>query len=381
MIDEELNHFKTNPLSDKSPLLTTGSLVKANFSLGSILLPANLDQTRDQIINSSLLINSSELKDIRFANLPNCYPALAELPNLQRDIVKLIVNTMGAAGQLAYFQSAFKSTFLWRILIEVHYIYARSKNQVNFHKDTEGQTLFVNLLYMNDQKIAGPDYILNPPPIKAHDEATEGKQPAFFVQDLSQVRKTLGAPTYIEESEIPAYGYVAFVDEAIHHSTPVYGHRKVSPRELNEYLKQTRLGEFYAWWESEYKKCLKLEATDKDNLIKSKPVFNWLHMALAKPENGPQYSRIELAAAGFSEKEVDEIIDRAYNSGLVTVSTPLVDDRVPIFPSPRTRLRRRRSEGDIGRIAEPTSRRSFFRTWVKAVRIWDLPPKYRDGWG
>jgi hypothetical protein len=40
-----------------------------------------------------------------------------------------------------------------------------------FHKDTEGQTLFVNLNYhVPGWKLRGPEYVLNPPTSEAHDK-------------------------------------------------------------------------------------------------------------------------------------------------------------------------------------------------------------------
>jgi len=43
---------------------------------------------------------------------------------------------------------------------------------------------------------------------------------------------------------VAALGYVAFVDEAVHHATPWFGHRYVTPSEFKAYLERKHRAEF-----------------------------------------------------------------------------------------------------------------------------------------
>ena len=62
----------------------------------------------------------------------------------------------------------------------MHYYRARDKEMAGFHKDTRGQTLFVNLNYhIEDQQqqglaTRGPEYVVNPSPNVTHDAQIYG---------------------------------------------------------------------------------------------------------------------------------------------------------------------------------------------------------------
>jgi hypothetical protein len=181
----------------------------------------------------------------------NTLPEASKVKGLIADVA---LRTMMDAGQMDYLNAAGLPNDQWKIFAEVHYYRQRDKEMSGFHKDTQGQTLFVNLNYhVEDDKtglsVVGPEYVLNPPAVKEHDEQIYGTNakaatlPAQFTDDLTAVRKDprfQDKKTRIETAGVvPAYGYVAFVDEAIHHATPYAGGRYVTPTEFRAYLKAT----------------------------------------------------------------------------------------------------------------------------------------------
>ena len=165
-------------------------------------------------------------------------------------VVENTLKTMIDAEQFEYLRLAGLPNKDWKILVEMHYIRFRPKDMAGFHKDTQGQTLFVNLNYhVPGHKLRGPEYVLNPPPSTEHDKLISGPQglPEEFLKDLTMTRKALGDPTTIESAgTVEGLGYVAFVDEAIHHATPWFGHRYVTPSEFEAYLKRRYPAEFDA---------------------------------------------------------------------------------------------------------------------------------------
>jgi hypothetical protein len=159
-------------------------------------------------------------------------------------VLENTLKTMLDAEQFEYLRLAGLPNDEWKILVELHYIRSRPKDMAGFHKDTQGQTLFVNLNYhVPGRQVRGPEYVLNPPVSDEHDRkilGTGGKPrtlPQVFTDDLASTRGGLGEPTRIESSgTVQPLGYVAFVDEAIHHATPWFGGRYVTPTEFKEYL-------------------------------------------------------------------------------------------------------------------------------------------------
>ena len=171
------------------------------------------------------------------------------------------LKTMMDAEQFRYLLAAGLPNKDWKIFVEMHYYRARDKEMAGFHKDTRGQTLFVNLNYhIEDQQqqglaTRGPEYVVNPSPSVTHDAQIYGTAgdasvpaneqraatlPSKFTSDLTEVRKELGAPNVIKSAgTIQPYGYVAFVDEAIYHATPFDQGRYVTPTEFKNYLEET----------------------------------------------------------------------------------------------------------------------------------------------
>jgi hypothetical protein len=249
----------------------------------------------------------------------------------------------------------------WKILVEVHYYYSRDKFTSYFHKDTLGQTLFVNLNYVTEREISGPEYILNPPLVEQHEEHLRGSLPLAFRQHLAEVRKGLNQPTKIEATTIPAHGVVSFVDELIHHMTPSDYHRTVTCGDLREFLSKEDPDGFkiysailsepqHVWWRNE----------------DGKKWAKWFAMTTVI---GKSYNRKELSESGLPGDWVDKLIaEYSAEKGFRNVSIPN-PGKEPI-KEPVPALKRTTSERLLRGEKLPErvkGRRCFFRTWVRAV--------------
>src|SRR5262249_37218328 len=141
----------------------------------------------------------------------------------------------------------------WKVIVEVHYYRDRNPEQTKFHKDTEGQTLFVNLNFLNEAEISGPELILNPATSPEYQEWVEsGRLPKAFLDDLKLAKERIGESDTIVQTVVPKKGVVAFVDEAAHHKTPTMGHRTVNPKQIDNVLK-SKFPEQYADAKQAYK--------------------------------------------------------------------------------------------------------------------------------
>ena len=195
---------------------------------------------------AAVFVGLDKVKDDKAAKLGAKFGAEVKQAGLGPKVVENTLKTMLDAGQLEYLRLAGLPNKDWKILVEVHYVRARPKDMAGFHKDTQGESMFVNLNYhVPGEQLRGPEYVLNPPKSEAHDELIygtankQGSLPTEFTKDLTETRKKLPKPTTIESAgTIEGLGYVAFVDEAIHHATPWFGGRYVTPSELKAYLER-----------------------------------------------------------------------------------------------------------------------------------------------
>ena len=156
-----------------------------------------------------------------------------------RLLVENTLRTMIDAREVEYLRKAGLPNKDWKILIELHYFRERDMSATGFHKDTVGETIFVNLNYAMDKKVIGPEYVVNPPPAPEHDELITKTLPPEFLKDLGETRKTLGKPKEIGVGLVDPHAYVAFVDEAVHHATPHHWQRYVTGDDLTKYLQAT----------------------------------------------------------------------------------------------------------------------------------------------
>ena len=311
------------------------------------------------------------------------------LPGLVDGLAPLVIEntlrTMLDASQFKYLRAAGLPNAQWRILVEVHYIRARPKDMAGFHKDTQGQTLFVNLNYhAGEHSLRGPEYVLNPPRSETHDKRIygtgekAGTLPKQFTDDLSYARGQLGDPTEIRSSgTVRPYGYVAFVDEAIHHATPFFENRYVTPAEFKEYLRRTdarKLEEIIS---------AKEKAVDVDpSIIGADEVGKWTEWwkLITDPPKGARYTRLQFAAT-MEGDEFDRMLEnvgaeqnaeRQHGGagGWYAASIPS-DGRAPLHAKDKPPLVRQASNLDLSKtwpkqLPEEVPRR-FLRTWVRAV--------------
>jgi hypothetical protein len=349
------------------------------FGIGGVLLPEVLPDDPEELIRNCRLIdppNPSVASKLSFLDHGD------DGQKLKDSIIRNTVATMLRAGQIDYLKGTDLTHGQSRILVEVHYYRDRDQSQLGFHKDTKGQTLFVNLNFQNDREIAGPEYIVNPPPVAAHDQRTQATLPQTFRTHMAEAQKKLPAPVEIGASRIPPFGVVAFTDELIHHATPLYGHRKITGADLDAYLKETSpndywwastaLGKAYTWVTSFFWK------TDAATV-------RFRNLVDIAKNSDVQYDRTQLSAMGLTKAQIDELLTKSDPArGTTQKPQRFPFERVdipnagqsPIRPG-QPPLERRMStdysKGDLpGQVA---GKRKFFRTWVRSIPATDLEKK------
>lgn len=201
--------------------------------LGSIVLrgiPADVKDDAD-LLGSDLTVTDSALGPDEQGGV-----LLQNDPEISRRIVTNTISTMIAAGQVDYLRKAGFVGKDWVVLVEIHYMRKRSTKAPAMHKDTLGQTMFVNLNYTNSQPMTGPEFVVNPPKSDAaHEKKLQRTLPPEFNADLADVAsgeqsRTIGFTT------VQPHGVVSFVDEAIHHATPLIAHRQIDGKTLALFL-------------------------------------------------------------------------------------------------------------------------------------------------
>lgn len=289
------------------------------------------------------------------------------------DVVQNTLRTMRDAKQLEYFRKAGLPKPGWKIVIEVHYIRSRGKNRPQFHKDTLGQTLFVNLNYVSDEPMTGAEFMVNPPKLEGWDAVISENLPPEFMEDLRKTRTSLPPLTTIEVSNIPAHGVLAFVDEAMHHRTPVLGHRVVSGQFFAEYLTARYGADRVAKAGKAYDEYMGSRWPTWSYGAEDRKWFNWI--AMARQPKG-QFTRPDFIASGMPSDEIDELVASADRASR-TVSIPRLDKGAPqdIIPDEEERKRRPPLKRTISELAlakklppDVKGDRKFFRTWVRAVK-------------
>lgn len=373
----------------------------SEFNLGGILLNS-LPESDDALLGDAKLIRLPHgLTDTKDG--PKI--AVTEFKSVGEDRAQEVINaglgplvventlrTMIDARQIEYLRQAKLPNDQWKILVEVHYISARPKDMSGFHKDTRNETLFVNLNYhVGERDVVGPEYVVNPQPPEEHEAKIAEKLPPEFMADLQKARGTLGDPSEIKYGIVGPYGYVAFVDEAIHHTTPHYGQRVVTGEEVGWYMenKHAKHAEFKemkradaaykaSWWPSwwyDYSSYV-----DK-KVVKETQIPAWQRWLAVTDDSKALYTRDDLVTKKklMSTEEYEDMLatvgaesgaerkgGRAGGFEKVLVNS----GAVPVDPTgQRPRLKRRMSEADLKRpeqLPETVTRR-FLRTWVRAI--------------
>lgn len=309
-----------------------------------------------------------------------------------RLVVENTLKTMIDAKQIEYLRLAGLPNDEWKILVEVHYYRERDMTATGFHKDTLGQTLFVNLNYHMDKQVIGPEIVVNPPVSPEHEGQIKESLPKEFRKDLKKTRKKLGDPTEYGTGLVDAYGYVAFVDEAVHHATPYHGHRHVTGADLKKYLQATYPAEYaeasrvyptyagrsYLYYFSAFSRYF-------DNaIIPAADGAKWLarmQVVAADANMKKRYTRVDLKAA-LTDDEFDDLLEavavdkpgertQGAAAGFHAASIPGSKTQPAIKPSGKRPLKRRLSNADFRKTIPPApapdEKRRFFRTWVRVV--------------
>src|SRR5215510_8460931 len=86
----------------------------------------------------------------------------------------------------------------------------------------------------------------------------------------------VGPPKLIKAGTVAPHGFVSFVDEAIHHSTPLIGHREVSATNVRLFLEnETPFKDHYkqalAAWNKSQEKPVEVKPGFLGSLFGSKP--------------------------------------------------------------------------------------------------------------
>jgi hypothetical protein len=201
--------------------------------LGAILFPQVFPDTVSGLISRCKLIEAPEP---RAKGMAWFRPHMLD-QNLERDIIINTVRTMEQAGQIEYLRASGLAGEDSYIVVEVHYYRERVQKMTGFHKDTVGQTVFVNLNYLNkDEEIAGPEFVVNPRNVAAHEQQIAETLPTRYLDDLAKARRKLLPPTKIKwAGNLPRYGVVTFTDELVHHATPSIALTEVTPVEIEAY--------------------------------------------------------------------------------------------------------------------------------------------------
>lgn len=112
----------------------------------------------------------------------------------------------------------------WDILVDIDPYFNRDPTQIVAHKDTQGENMFVMLLYCNEQPIEGFEYILRLPIPEEHLTFIRERLPPVFVDEVEEVLKE-PSDGVVYAPRIEPWGFVAACDELMVHSTPFVHHR------------------------------------------------------------------------------------------------------------------------------------------------------------
>jgi hypothetical protein len=358
----------------------TGGLI----NLGGILIE-EIPEDDDQLIDEAQLVDLPTAGGFISAGSPRA--AKIKQLGFDRLVIENTLRTMIAAKQIKYLRLAGLPNDQWKILVELHYYRERDMTATGFHKDTLGETLFVNLNYHMNKQVIGPEVVVNPPSSEEHDARTALTLPASFRADLEATRKALGDPDEYQTDLVDPYGYVAFVDEAVHHATPFYGHRNVTRADLKWYLQTQEPTEFaeasaaYAkyrsrWLGWSYSSYLTASSISKEDHA------TWLAwMEILDDENtAERFTRNDLAEL-MDDDAFDELLEavgehnenertQGRPAGFHAASIPK-SGKSKIRPKNRPPLKRRLSNADFRKTLPPEpaadEKRRFFRTWVRVV--------------
>lgn len=350
---------QTDPLK-RQPCLYLGSVVLDK-------LPESDDTLADWI--GSHQTEATEFSILKQADATR----LTTQASIGNDLAQYTLKVMQTTGQIDYLRTSGFVGEDWSIIVEMHYYRDRPRKNPVLHKDTLGQTLFVNLDYFNSDPDAGPEFIVNPPPIQSHENKMATTLPEEFREDLSEVRKNLKTPTEIETLDLQPNQVIAFVDELIHHATPLAGNRTVTIANLKTFLTQDPDFKNVDWTST--------ETTSANTETSDQAAEQWQTLKHLCASGKKKTSRPELRQAGMNDDQIDRLLDKHakqnYNwvhidkNALTDTNTHIVltkpSDNESESDEP-LKLKRTMSYRDTSAIQKTADKkRSFLRTWIRAV--------------
>jgi hypothetical protein len=362
------------------------------LNLGGILID-ELPKTDEALVKKAQLVDLPTSGKFISAGSPR--GGMIKKLGFDRLVVKNTLKTMIDSGEVEYLRRAGLPNDEWKILVEVHYYRERDMSATGFHKDSLGETLFVNLNYHMDKKVIGPEYVINPPVSAVHEEKIKSSLPASFRQDLDVTRAKLGAPTEYRTGMVDAYGYVAFVDEAIHHATPFYRHRWVTGSDLQWYLEEKYPAAYKAAGAA-YPKYVDQPTSAFSSLVDPSIIsavdsgkwLAWMQILADRANADRRFTRNDLKAMTAEEfddllhvvgteassgKEVKRTPSRRTGGAAAGFHSASIPDAGthPIKPEGKPPLKRQLSDPDFRKLLPPepeaTEKRRFFRTWVRVI--------------
>ena len=133
----------------------------------------------------------------------------------------------------------------YHIFSQIHWYPDRPKSAIQLHHDSIGATFFVILHYVNPNTIYGPEFVFdtNNPTFGPRSGLTTGPLnfsrqgpvdikgiwPKALRERMNEARLALfeayGESPIIKHALIPPFGAIGFVDELIHHTTPLMANR------------------------------------------------------------------------------------------------------------------------------------------------------------
>ena len=344
----------------------------AAYFIGAIELTEPLTDDVGDLISRSRLIDLTYLKkgqqgEHKLTGQAVGLTLFEATEGVEKEIIANTLLTMEAANQLDYLREKKLINENWKVIVETHYYRDRDIQMTGLHKDTLGQTLFVNLNFHNAETVSGPEFVINPETTVDYDRYVSGNFPKGLLEDFEAVKDTLPVAEGFGASIIKPYGVVAFTDELIHHKTPMVKHRTISAKPLSDRFPQ--VFEAYERYKKKTDDTLFADYLEGEDQKYATP---WLKL-LTKLDK-EEVSRVDLAGL-FSEERVNELIEGEWSDSksakyfqFGSASIPNVANRQDVTAKKRF-LKRQMSELLLNKETPNPSlgRRTFFRTWVRLV--------------
>jgi hypothetical protein len=322
--------------------------------------------------------------------------------NQMPEVVKFLEKFMDANGQWGYIekQDWFKKGD-YVIGIDVNYYPDRSgfnPDSPQFHKDTGGNNIFVNLVFDNEKDIEATEWFADPEqPSKKRAAWQEKLLPKSYLDELDRTRTTL-REQHDKDSPVNGgvsrgkYTYVSWVDDLVWHSTPTDNPRlkytadaaKLAYKNLDTALKKGQAG-YYD--EQQGRTILAVEILGTMAEAEGTELHKWLKVKGLRAQD----INLELARQAWAqlyqntagqEQYFQDVAKRAETDWRITgkYSEATAEDsrlggtssmqETPISLSTRRRansLPGTQKEIAKVRAANKDEARSFIRTWVRIL--------------